>query len=244
MRRSVGRAVAGLSIVGALLTLALLLYEAPLLPEARASLTSTEVVAVADTPAGLTFTPRSGAARAGLVLYPGAKVPREAYAPLASALAGAGYLIVLPSVRFGLALFDEDVAGAAVDAHPEVTRWAVGGHSLGGVAAADFAATRPGTIRGLLMLASFPQSAVDLSRTTLAVAVVTASEDPGEPAMVEPEVRRRYPEGTRFTRISGGNHEQFGWYSNQPRDGKATLPRAEQQRLIVDAVLALMRRVE
>ena len=240
----IARLLIAVVTAGAVLTGALLLYMAPTLPEARAALVTTGAVAFAETSVGLTFGPRQGGARAGLILYPGAKVPPEAYAPLAATLAASGYLTVIPPVRFGLALFDEAVAGAAIAAHPEVTRWVVGGHSLGGVAAADFVAAHPGAIRGLLMLASFPQSSVDLSGTGMAVTVITASEDPAEAGMLDEAVRRRYPDTARFTRIDGGNHEQFAWYTNQPRDGRATLPRIEQQRLIVDAVLALMRRIE
>jgi hypothetical protein len=43
-----------------------------------------------------------------------------------------------------------------------------------------------------------------------------------------------------FTVIEGGNHEQMGWYTGQPNDPPATIPREEQQARIVDATLELL----
>src|SRR3954453_23930335 len=103
----------------------------PVLPEADAALVPSATVAVADTNGRITFTPTVGAPT-GFVLYPGAKVPAKAYAPLARLIAERGYLVVIPSMPFNFAVFDPNAADGVINDHPEITVWAVGGHSLGG----------------------------------------------------------------------------------------------------------------
>ena len=66
----------------------------PLLPEATAALASTPTVTFSEGSDGrLTYIPTSTPPTAGLVLYPGGKVPPAAYAPQAQAIAERGYLV-------------------------------------------------------------------------------------------------------------------------------------------------------
>ena len=91
----------------------------------------------------------------GLVFYPGARVDARAYQDILGPLANAGYLVVILKVPLGIALLDTSQARAAMDRHPGITSWAVGGHSLGGVSASTFAKSNP-DVSGLLLFASFP----------------------------------------------------------------------------------------
>jgi hypothetical protein len=43
--------------------------------------------------------------------------------------------------------------------------------------------------------------------------------------------------------IDGGNHEQMGWYTGQPNDPSAAIPREAQQARIVAATIALLDRL-
>jgi DNA-directed RNA polymerase omega subunit len=52
------------------------------------------------------------------------------------------------------------------------------------------------------------------------------------------------PPGTRFIPIEGGNHAQFGWYGDQNGDNPATISRAEQQKLTVDATVEVLAQVD
>ncbi len=51
---------------------------------------------------------------------------------------------------------------------------------------------------------------------------------------------RRLGPALVFTVIEGGNHEQMGWYTGQPNDPPATIPREEQQARIVAATLEML----
>ena len=43
-----------------------------------------------------------------------------------------------------------------------------------------------------------------------------------------------------WVEIDGSNHAQFGWYGEQPGDGKATISHLEQQEQIVAATAELL----
>ena len=72
---------------------------------------------------------------AGVVFFPGALVDPRAYLALLRPLAEQGHLVVVVKPPLGVALLAS--ARPALDAHGATTSWAVGGHSLGGVAAAS-----------------------------------------------------------------------------------------------------------
>ena len=103
----------------------------PLLPEATAALASTERATYDGSNGLITYTPSAGTPTTGLILYPGGKVPSAGYAPQARAIAEAGYLVVIVSVPFNLAVFDIGAAAPVIAAHPEIQHWAVGGLSAG-----------------------------------------------------------------------------------------------------------------
>lgn len=52
-------------------------------------------------------------AKAGLILYPGAKVDPHAYVPLAEKIAERGYICVIAKMPFNLAFFGIDAAQAS-----------------------------------------------------------------------------------------------------------------------------------
>ena len=210
----------------------------PLLPEANAALASTPSATYSDAGGNLTYTPVGAIPTTGLILYPGGKVPSAAYAPQARAIAERGYLAVVVSVPFNLAVFGIDAAGPVIAAHPEIAHWAVGGHSLGGSMAAQFIDSHPGTVQGLVLWASY--SAADLSGDGLAVLSAYGTLDSGVPSYTSPANMAKLGPNVAVRVIDGGNHEQMGWYTGQPNDPPATIPRTDQQAQVVEATLTLL----
>jgi dienelactone hydrolase len=210
----------------------------PLLPEATAALSSTPAASYAEVDGNLTYTPVGAAATVGLVLYPGGKVPPAGYAPQARAIAEKGYLVVIVSVPFNLAVFGIDAAGPVIKAHPEIHHWAVGGHSLGGSMAAQFVDSHPDTVDGLVLWASY--SAADLSQDGLTVVSAYGTLDQGVASYTSAANVAKLGTDVSFTVIEGGNHEQMGWYTGQPNDPPATIPRADQQVQVVAATVTLL----
>jgi pimeloyl-ACP methyl ester carboxylesterase len=174
------------------------------------------------------FVPKNPA-RVGFVFYPGGKVAPLAYAPLLSALADDGNLVLMPRMPFDLAIFGVGKASALMKAHPEIECWAIGGHSLGGVAAAMFAKGKNTGLAGIVFIASFPDSGSDLSASGLAGLCLSGSLDGlSTPAKIE-AAKPLFPANTAFRVIEGGNHAQFAWYGPQKGDNAATITRENQQ---------------
>jgi dienelactone hydrolase len=185
----------------------------------------------------ITLSPE-GTATTGLVFYPGAKVDAHAYQDVLRPLAAAGHLVVILKVPLGIPLLDTDQARAAMDRHPEIGSWAVGGHSLGGVSASAFAASNP-DVSGLLLFASYP--AENMADTQgLSVLSISGSNDglstPAKIAASKPLL----PPTTRYATVVGGVHAFFGDYGEQPGDGEPGISREEAQQQIVTESIRFM----
>jgi pimeloyl-ACP methyl ester carboxylesterase len=173
----------------------------------------------------------------GFIFYPGAKVEPRAYAPLLSSLADSGYLVLMPRMPFDLAIFDTGKAAGLMKRYPEVKRWTIGGHSLGGVAAAIFAKKKPAGLVGIAFFASFPDNGSDLSASGLSVLSISGSRDGLSTSAKIEFAKRLLPPDTQFRVIEGGNHAQFGWYGPQKGDNEASISRESQQAQIKEAIL-------
>jgi hypothetical protein len=90
-------------------------------------------VRVESSPTRIVLTPRA-APRAALVFLPGGKFDPRAYVPLLRRVSAAGYLVVVRE-PYDIGFLAIGEPARVVAATPGVTRWAVSGHSLGGVAA-------------------------------------------------------------------------------------------------------------
>jgi dienelactone hydrolase len=224
-------------------TIAWSLLQHEAMPEALAALQSDGEVAVSDE-RWLVFTPAAREPHGGLALYPGGFVDPRAYAPTARAIAAEGYLVVIVPMPLNLAVLGANHAQAVIDAYPEVDRWVLGGHSLGGAMAARYAHRNPGAAHGLALWAAYPASSDDLSARSLSVASIYGTRDGlATPAKVGAS-RPLLPVDTQWMAIEGGNHAQFGWYGPQSGDGEAMISREEQQAQIVAATVDVLAQVE
>ncbi|WP_405473926.1 alpha/beta hydrolase [Paenarthrobacter ilicis] len=188
---------------------------------------ATAAVTVQESATAITLKPADGAVEQGLVFYPGARVEALAYADLLKPAAESGTLVVILKIPLGLSLLDGNQARGAMADHPEVTTWAVGGHSLGGVSASSFALANS-DVRGLLLYASFPLDSMR-DRQGLQVLSLSGTKDGlSTPEKVQAS-RDLLPADATFTAVEGGNHAFFGSYGPQPGDGDATVSREAAQ---------------
>lgn len=164
--------------------------------------------------------------KAGLVFYPGGKVEYLAYAPLLNALAREGIACVLPRMPFDLAVLDMDAARDARARLPEIKRWYLGGHSLGGAMAAAHAAECAGEYEGLILLAAY--STEDLNKSGMKVISLYGSEDKILNMDQYQACRSKLPEDALELVLEGGNHAQFGSYGPQEGDGTPGVTPEEQ----------------
>ena len=230
----------GLGVLLALLLVAVLVYLVPLpaTPDAVASVSGSSSVRVTDSTTRITLTPVGQPVRAGLVFQPGAKVDPRAYVPLLSSVAEQGFLVVVVKQPLNIGFLATGAPADVIEEHPEVTAWAAGGHSLGGVAAASFAGQVPTPVVGLLFWASYPLGS--LADRDLVVASVSGTRDGlSTPEDIEAS-RPLLPPSTTFVAVEGAVHAFFGDYGEQSGDGVPTVSRAEAQEQIVQASVVLM----
>ncbi len=178
----------------------------------------------------------------GIILYPGAKVEPEAYSYYAQSLADNGYMVIVPKVNLNFALLDINQADLIIDQFDDITNWFVGGHSLGGVAAASYAYDHLEEVAGLILLASYPSNSSDFSGTDLPVLSLYAEFDGLTTTDTIADTKHLLsPEATLYE-VKGGNHAQFGMYGDQKGDGTATISAKEQQDELVTETLKWLNR--
>lgn len=177
------------------------------------------------------LTPADGASNIGLVFIPGAKVEAEAYAATLVGAAAEGATVVITKPTLNLAFFDFRPLSAFTALAPDVSTWAVGGHSLGGVRACQLAEDAD----ALVLFASY--CANDLSGSDLPVLSIAGSEDGLSTPEKIAESASLLPADTAFVEIDGGNHAGFGAYGDQAGDNPATIS-DEQIRAEITAALA------
>ena len=173
----------------------------------------------------------------GFIFYPGGKVESLAYVPLMRALTEKGVLCVLVEMPFHLAVFDMDAAEGIPQQYPEIERWYIGGHSLGGSMAATYVSECPDAFEGLVLLGSY--STADLAETDLQVLSVYGSEDQVLNRENYEESKKNLPRDFEEVILEGGCHANFGMYGAQKGDGTPTMTREEQITLTADAFAAM-----
>lgn len=207
-------------------------------PEAVVAMESDESIQVSQTEGEdwLIFRPTNEAPTTGFIIYPGGFVDPVAYAPVARELASRGFLVVIDPMPLNLAVLGVEGADDIIAAFPEISSWAIGGHSLGGAMAAEYINRNPGAIDGLALWAAYPAGNTDLSGAP--IEAVSLYGDADGVASVDDVLdgTTRLPAGSAIVLIPGANHTQFGRYGTglQRGDNPAGIPPDEQQRYIVD----------
>lgn len=198
------------------------------------ALTSDSTVTVEHTDEGWVFTPSGNKATHGYIFYPGGRVDPRSYAPYARALAQRDCVVVISEMPLALAVLGPNEADAAIENNPGVASWTIGGHSLGGVMAAQYAAKNLDAIDGLVLLASYPQNSAGLTESGLRVCSLVGTQDTVVNRQSWEAARRLLPDDTSFLEIKGANHAQFGHYGPQPGDtADPAMSAAEQLKVSV-----------
>jgi hypothetical protein len=188
----------------------------------------------------LVFAPVASNVSSGFIVYPGGRVDFRSYAPMAMAIAAEGYLVAIARMPLNLAVFGVNIANDVIASYPQINAWVIGGHSLGGTMAAQFAYENHSKIRGLVLWAAYPAAGKDLSRSDLLVTTIHGSNDGLVSNTQIDDSLSLLPASTVRVEIAGGNHAQFGWYGNQAGDNPATISRELQQSQILNATLQLL----
>lgn len=112
-------------------------------------------------------------------------------------------------------------------ADPATTRWVIGGHSLGGVVASQYAGDGHAGVAGLLLWASFPASSIAAAPLTV-TSISGGNDGLSTPAKID-AAKPLLPPTTRYVVIPGAVHADFGDYGEQPNDGQPAIPVARRR---------------
>ncbi len=189
---------------------------------------------------GVIFAPQDQSPKAVIVFYPGGKVEFKAYSGLMRMLADRGYLCILPRMPENLAFLRIDAIDMIVNRYPEEAArvadvdWYMAGHSLGGVAAAQYLHSNQDEYKGLILCASYTTS--DFSDSGLRLLSILGSEDKVINIDNYNENKTNWPKDHEEYVIEGGIHSYFGNYGIQSGDGNPAISNIEQIEKTADAI--------
>ena len=187
----------------------------------------------------ITFEPVTQRTTTGFIFYPGGRVDYRAYAPVLRKIAEQGYFVALIKVNLNLAFFDINAADKVIATYPQIERWGIGGHSLGGVAAAIYTKDNLDTIRAIAFWASYPADD-SLKDTNILVTSIYGTNDGLSTGGKIEASKALLPAHTQYIAIDGGNHGQFGSYGEQAGDNAASISAEEQWDQIATATVRML----
>lgn len=183
--------------------------------------------------------------KAGIIFYPGGLVDPHAYiTALKDFVLVEKRALVILKVSSNLAIFNTQKASSVISEFPDIDRWIIGGHSLGGSTACIDISKNTENFAALFLLASY--SVDDLTEVNIPMISIVGSNDgvldigkydlnrdnlPPDVLITSPnELQQEGTLGsTIFYEIDGGNHAQFGNYGEQEGDREASISSEDQQ---------------
>lgn len=214
------------------------------------TLLSSPALTVTNRATTLDFVPTSLDRSTAVIFICGSGVAAAAYAPLLRPIAEAGYPVFVVKLPWRFAPLEShkqaavDRVQSVIATYPDVQRWVLAGHSLGGALASRVARNAPPAIAAMVLIGTTHPKEDDLSDLRIPVTKVYGSHDGVAPAERVRANQRLLPAHTQWIEIPGGNHSQFGHYGHQLFDRAATISRVAQQEITRAAILEVIAQVQ
>lgn len=188
----------------------------------------------------------------GLLFYPGGLVDAHVYDEILGAFSSrTGIRVVVVKMPFDLAVFAKNSGLKVIADYPEIGRWVIGGHSLGGAMAASSVKDNRDVYQGLILMDSYPPDGDSLKDWDGSVLSLFSSvEKVSDPERMEKTLslippatwltgeNREYPAAhsnySVIHRIDGGSHSYFGTYGPQRGDVPPTISREAFHGEVID----------
>ena len=176
-----------------------------------------------------------------LIFFPGAMVDPKAYVPLCREIAEHDIQVYLIRMPWRLATrgYNKPLELGLL-ADPSKT-YILAGHSQGGKMAAQFVYENPGRIDKLILIGTSHPRDVSLDDSPIPVMKIYGSKDGVADEKSIMENKSKLPSTTRFIRIDGANHAQFGYYGFQLGDNSADISREQQQAETAEYILEFIK---
>ena len=173
----------------------------------------------------LTILEPAAPSETALIFYPGAKVENTAYLPILEKIKqSCGITCILVKMPFNMAVFDVNAADKVIEQFPQIKNWYIGGHSMGGAMASDYASKHQDKVKGLILMGAYLYGDYPAENALTVYGTLNTS------------VAEKINYTANVVAIKGGNHAQFGNYGKQKGDPDAAISSEEQQNSTVQAI--------
>jgi len=163
------------------------------------------------------------------IFYPGAMVEPSAYIPLCRKIAENEIKVYLIKMPWRLASNGYNII-KELNLIDDISKtYILSGHSQGAKMAAQFVFENPGLIDKLILIGTSHPRDISLADSKVPILKIYGSNDGVATENSILENKSKLPGTTRFSRIEGANHSQFGYYGFQIGDHKAGITREQQQ---------------
>lgn len=180
------------------------------------------------------FTPKNVSTTKGFIFYPGERVDASSYAKLCNDIASYGYKVVSVDMPFNYSDFGKNRATKVIKDNPEITKWVIGGDSLGGTAACQYAVNNK-NVEGIVLISSYPRD--NISELGFEVLSLWGSKDNVVDYKELINSKGQLPKDTKYIEIEGANHSQFANYGMYSGDEAALISSDEQMDITVKNIV-------
>lgn len=187
------------------------------------------------------FTPKNGSATKGFIFYPGVRVDSSSYAKLCNDVASYGYMVVAVDMPFNYANFGKNKANKVIEDNPKITKWVIGGDSLGGTVACEYAVNNK-NVEGIVLISSYPRD--NISELGFKVLSLWGSKDNVVDYKELINSKGQLPKDTKYVEIEGANHSQFANYGMYGGDEEALISRDEQMDITVRNIVNFLYNIQ
>ena len=187
------------------------------------------------------FTPKNVSETKGFIFYPGERVDSSSYAKLCNNIASYGYKVVAVDMPFNYANFGKDKATKVIEDNPEITKWVIGGDSLGGTVACEYAVNNK-NVEGIVLISSYPR--YNISELGFDVLSIWGSKDNVVDYKELINSKEQLPKDTKYVEIEGANHSQFANYGMYAGDEEALISSDEQMDITVRNIVNFLYNIQ
>jgi pimeloyl-ACP methyl ester carboxylesterase len=161
-------------------------------------------------------------------------------------VAEAGYLVVDVRMPLDMAVLSPNRALDVEPAFPDVTHWALLGHSMGGAMAGYFVHAHPDAVDGLVIWDSYPPDSSSLAGLHKPVWHIHRATREGAPPESFTTRRGLFPPDSHWVPIRGGIHMYFGAFTGggYVEDWPPLISRETQHEQVVAATVDALRDIE
>lgn len=176
-----------------------------------------------------------------LIFFPGAMVDPKAYVPLCRKIADNNVKVYLIKMPWRLASQGYNLPKELKLFADSSKTYILAGHSLGAKMAAQFVYENPNLVDKLILIGTTHPRDISLANSAIPILKIYGSNDgvADEESIIKN--KSKLPAATKFVKINGANHSQFGYYGFQLGDNSARIGREKQQAETLQHILAFIK---